>query len=552
MNKNSKVLALKYRPSNFDELIGQNLIAETIMNSIKVNKTPNAYLFTGIRGVGKTTIARIVAKSLNCLRGVDKLCSDKLCDNCEAISNSSHIDVLEMDAASKTGVDDVRDLIEFSRYGPTSSKYKIFIVDEVHMLSKQAFNALLKTLEEPPQYENGGSLKFIFATTEIKKIPITVVSRCQRFDLSRIKSSELFKFLKDIKEKEDGKVSDEALKLIVKISEGSVRDALSLLDRGLLTLDNNKELDLKTAQEIFGYFDKSSLINFFELILKGEEKKVIEIYRKIYDQGVEPKVFINDLLELIYYFKNINSLTLESTNFSLNDDEFSRIKELSNQVDDQVLILFWQFTIKTLEELDIVSNQNLSIEMFLMRLLYLISSKPKKNIENDNPNVTSEEKNNLSEFKKEAVNQIKNVTQEKKIKVEPQSNIKAEENTSINSFDKLLEVCATNKEMKLKYELEKNVNLVSFEKNRIEISFNDNLDKNFVKDLSLKLFEWTKERWIITLSKAKGKISIKEKILNDKKDLIKKAMNSQLYKNVVEKFPDANLLDIESKKKHKE
>ncbi len=552
MNKNSKVLALKYRPSNFDELIGQNLIAETIINSIKVNKTPNAYLFTGIRGVGKTTIARIVAKSLNCLRGVDKLCSDKLCDNCEAISNSSHIDVLEMDAASKTGVDDVRDLIEFSRYGPTSSKYKIFIVDEVHMLSKQAFNALLKTLEEPPQYENGGSLKFIFATTEIKKIPITVVSRCQRFDLSRIKSSELFKFLKDIKEKEGGKVSDEALKLIVKISEGSVRDALSLLDRGLLTLDNNKELDLKTAQEIFGYFDKSSLINFFELILKGEEKKVIEIYRKIYDQGVEPKVFINDFLELIYYFKNINSLTLESTNFSLNDDEFSRIKELSNQVDDQVLILFWQFTIKTLEELDIVSNQNLSIEMFLMRLLYLISSKPKKNIENDNPNVKSEEKNNLSEFKKEAVNQIKNVTQEKKIKVEPQSNIKAEENTSINSFDKLLEVCATNKEMKLKYELEKNVNLVSFEKNRIEISFNDNLDKNFVKDLSLKLFEWTKERWIITLSKAKGKISIKEKILNDKKDLIKKAMDSQLYKNVVEKFPDANLLDIESKKKHKE
>jgi len=322
MNKNSKVLALKYRPQTFDDLIGQEVVAETIKNAIKLNKTPNAYLFTGIRGIGKTTTARIVAKSLNCLNGPDKLCKDDFCENCEAISNSSHIDVLEMDAASKTGVDDVRDLIEFSRYGPTSAKYKIFIIDEVHMLSKQAFNALLKTLEEPPEY-----LKFIFATTEIKKIPITVVSRCQRFDLSRIKSSELFEFIKKIKDKENGKASDDALKLIVKISEGSVRDALSLLDRGLLTLENDKELDLITAQSIFGYFDKSQLINLFKLILEGNENEVIKIYRKIYDQGIEPKVFINDFLELIYYFKNINFLTLESTNFSLNDEEFSKIKK---------------------------------------------------------------------------------------------------------------------------------------------------------------------------------------------------------------------------------
>ena len=265
MNKNSKVLALKYRPQKFEDLIGQNIVAETIINSIRLNKIPNAYLFTGIRGVGKTTIARIVAKSLNCKNGIDNLCKDNLCENCEAISDSRHIDVLEMDAASKTGVDDVRDLIEFSRYGPTSSKYKIFIIDEVHMLSKQAFNALLKTLEEPPEY-----LKFIFATTEIKKIPITVVSRCQRFDLPRIKSNELFNYLKKIREKENGNVSDEALKLIVKISEGSVRDALSLLDRGILSLDGDRELDLKEAQKIFGFFDKSQLIEMFELILKGE------------------------------------------------------------------------------------------------------------------------------------------------------------------------------------------------------------------------------------------------------------------------------------------
>ena len=366
MNKNSKVLALKYRPSSFDDLIGQDVVAETISNSIKAKKVPNAYLFTGIRGIGKTTTARIVAKSLNCKNGIEKLCKDNLCENCTAISNSNHIDVLEMDAASKTGVDDVRDLIEFSRYGPTTAKYKIFIIDEVHMLSKQAFNALLKTLEEPPEY-----LKFIFATTEIKKIPITVISRCQRFDLSRIKSFELFNFIKKIKEKENGKASDDALKLIVKISEGSVRDALSLLDRALLTQDKNKELDLRTAQKIFGYFDKSQLINLFQLIFEAKEKEVLNTYREIYNQGVEPKVFINDFLELLYYFKNIDSLNIESTNFALNDEEFNRIKDISENLNKETLILFWQFTIKTLEELDVVSNQHLSIEMFLIRLIHL-------------------------------------------------------------------------------------------------------------------------------------------------------------------------------------
>ncbi|MDC0875760.1 DNA polymerase III subunit gamma/tau [Candidatus Pelagibacter sp.] len=547
MNNNSKVLALKYRPQTFDDLIGQEVVAETITNSIKANKVPNAYLFTGIRGIGKTTTARIVAKALNCLNGIENLCKENLCENCEAITSSSHIDVLEMDAASKTGVDDVRDLIEFSRYGPTSSKYKIFIIDEVHMLSKQAFNALLKTLEEPPEY-----LKFIFATTEIKKIPITVVSRCQRFDLSRIKSSELFEFIKEIKDKENGKASDEALKLIVKISEGSVRDALSLLDRALLSLDDNTELNLNVAQKIFGYFDKSQLIDLFELILKGDEIKVIEIYRKIYDQGIEPKVFINDFLEILYYFKNINSLTLESTNFSLNDEEFEKIKDISNRVDSEVLILFWQFAISSLEELDIVSNQHLSIEMFLIRLMHLSSIKLKKKSatsldETNFDNAQIQQKPEVESSIK-TIDQIKNISQEKKNNPEIETDIKAIDRNLINSFEDLLNVCSKNKEIKLKYELEKNVNLVKFEKNRMEISFNDNLDKNFVKDLSSKLFEWTDERWIITFSKSKGEMSVKEKLENKKEELISEVKNSEIYKTVMKKFPDAELLDVKLNK----
>ncbi len=543
MNKDTKVLALKYRPQIFEDLIGQEVVTQTIMNSIKADKIPNAYLFTGIRGIGKTTIARIVAKSLNCSYGMDDKCKAK-CNDCEAITNSNHIDVLEIDAASKTGVDDVRELIEFSRYGPTTAKYKIFIIDEVHMLSKQAFNALLKTLEEPPKY-----LKFIFATTEIKKIPITVLSRCQRFDLSRIKSFELFRFIKEVKDKEGGKVTDDALKLIVKISEGSVRDALSLLDRGLLSVGNDQELDLEKAQEIYGYFDKSKLIELFELVLHGDEEKVIHIYRKFYDQGVEPKVFLNDFLELIYYFKNINSITIDSVNFSLNDQEFIKIKEISEKINSEILILFWQFSIKTLDELAIVSNQNLSIEMFLIRLMHLKSYKDKGNDLLDS-NIPSKVKNDLiSDFKNETISQIKNITQEKKNKPIAQTKTQKDDSILIKSFDQLLEICIEKKEMKLKYELEKNVNLVSFTQNRIEISFNENLDKNFVKDLSLKLFEWTKKRWIITFSKNKGEISINEKKEYQKKEIIDRAKKTDLYKSMIDRFPDAILKGVLDKEK---
>ena len=543
MNKNSKVLALKYRPQTFDDLIGQEVVAETITNSIEADKIPNAYLFTGIRGVGKTTIARIVAKSLNCLNGIDNICKDNDCESCDSIANSRHIDVLEQDAASKTSVDDVRDLIEFSRYGPTTSKYKIFIIDEVHMLSKQAFNALLKTLEEPPEY-----LKFIFATTEIKKIPITVVSRCQRFDLSRVKSQELFNYLKKVKDLEKGKISDDAIKLIVKISEGSVRDALSLLDRAIVSNEKDSELDLKKAQKLFGYFDKSILIDLFENIFEGNEKKVLEKYKLIYDQGVEPKVFLNDFLEVLYYLKNISSLKIESTNFSLNDEQFKQIKKLSENIESSLLILFWQFTIQVLSELEIISNQNLSIEMFLVRLVHLKDVKNVKNSQNLE-NIKAEKDitqqplkssdNHL--FKSKTIDQMKNIVQEdkdKKINEEDKNTIQ------IKSFDELIEVCNKKKEIQLKYELENNVNLVSFEKNRIEISFNDNLSKDFLKIISSKLFDWTGERWIITLSKKTGQLTKKETKTKNKNDSLEVAKQTATYKKIKEIFSDAELIDV--------
>ena len=555
MLKKSQVLALKYRPQVFEDLIGQEIVAQTIFNSLKLNKVPNAYLFNGIRGVGKTTIARIVAKSLNCKNGIEKLCKNNFCENCEAIANSNHIDVLEMDAASKTGVDDVRDLIEFSRYPPTTAKFKIFIVDEVHQMSKAAFNALLKTLEEPPDY-----LKFIFATTEIKKIPVTVVSRCQRFDLSRVKSKELFEYIKKIKDLEKGKATDEVLKLIVKISEGSVRDALSLLDRALISKSDGQELDFNNAQKIFGYFDKSSLIELFKNLFEGNEENVIRIYRSIYDKGVEPKIFLNDFLELLYYFKNISSLKLEGTNFSLNDEEFKQISELAAAVNSETMMLFWQFTIKTMDELNIVSNQNLSIEMFLIRLLYLKHVKQNNILETNNINISDNKLNDQDKLftttddqnlniKNKTISQIKNISQEEKTLPKTQLNeIKGK--IEIKDFDDLINICNQKKEIKLKYELETNVNLVSFEDQRIEISFNENLDKDFIKDLSTKLFGWTNKRWIITLSKKNGTLTKKQIEKQNKQNLLGEAKKSTLYKKMIELFPDAELVDVEIKDKN--
>ena len=460
-----------------------------------------------------------------------------------------------MDAASKTGVDDVRDLIEFSRYGPTSAKYKIFIIDEVHMLSKQAFNALLKTLEEPPEY-----LKFIFATTEIKKIPITVVSRCQRFDLSRVKSEELFQFIKKIKEKEKGKVSEDAIKLIVKISEGSVRDALSLLDRVLLSQEKNEEIDLKKAQSIFGYFDKSYLIDLMKHLFAGKEDEVIKIYRTIYDKGIEPKVFLNDFLELLYYFKNISSIKYESTHFSLNDEDFNKIKIISKDISQQTLLLFWQFGIKAIDELEIVSNQNLSVEMFLIRLMYLKDIK-RENIEKNYPkdDLDLVETNNFQEkqtkqtdinfdVKNKTISQIKNIHQREIKNIETNKN-KKDVLIEINSFEKLIDICNNKKEIKLKYELETNVNLVSFEPKRIEISFNENLDKDFVKNLSNKLFEWTSDRWIITFSQKIGTPTKKEKNQINKSKLFLNVKDSINYKKIIKIFPDAELIDVEILKK---
>ncbi len=544
MKSNNKVLALKYRPQTFDQLVGQNIIAQSIFNSIKNNKIPNAYMFLGIRGSGKTSTARIVAKALNCLNGIENLCTTNYCSSCKSIIDGNNIDILEIDAASKTSVDDVRELIEFSRYKPSSAKYKIFICDEVHMFSKSAFAALLKTLEEPPPY-----LKFIFASTDVKKIPVTIISRCQRYDLSRVKSEDLFNYLIKIKNLEKAKISNDALKLIVKLSEGSVRDSLSLLDRAMLVENDNKDIDLKIAQKIFGYFEKSVIINLIEHIINGDEVKTLKLYQEIYNSGVEPKVFLNEFLETIYYLKNINFINLDGSNFELNDTEFEKINSLSNRLDNKELLLIWQFTLDNLEKINFVKNQYQFIEMFLIRSLYL------KKMTKQNTNLISAEINkdikiektvlmNKTQSKKEVVDQLKNVKQEENIQENPEVKNK---NTrfQIKSLKDLIELCEEKRELKIKFDIENNLRLVSIKDQKIEISFNSTLDKSFVKELSIKLLEWTGKRWIISFSKEHGSKTLREQKQNHKINLFKKESESTFSKDVKKIFPDAELLKVD-------
>ncbi len=544
MSNSSKVLALKYRPQTFNQLVGQKVVAESVFNSIKNNKIPNAYMFLGIRGSGKTSFARIVAKALNCENGVENLCTKNFCESCKSIIEGNNIDILEIDAASKTSVDDVRELIEFSRYKPTSAKYKIFICDEVHMFSKSAFAALLKTLEEPPTY-----LKFIFASTEVKKIPVTIISRCQRYDLSRVNSEELFEYLIKIKELEKGKISDDSIKLIVKLSEGSVRDALSLLDRALLVENGGKDLDLEKAQKVFGYFEKSIIIDLIENILDGKENDTLKLYRNIYNSGVEPKVFFNEFLETLYYLKNIEFINLNGKNFDLNDKEFDKIKKLSKKITKKDLLLFWQFTLNNLEKIDIIKNQHQFLEMFLVRSLYLKKfltnqKNPELKEINKELNINKNIIDTKPESYSERVDQLKNVEQQEKIISGPEVKNDIDE-IQIKSFNDLIKICEEKKDLKIKYELENNVRLVSFKNQKIEISFNSDLDKTFIKDLTSKLLEWTKKRWIIAFSKENGQPTLKEqkKILNN--DLIKKEINSDLSKQVKTIFPDAELIKVE-------
>ncbi len=549
----NKILALKYRPQEFRDLIGQEVMAQTITNAIKLGKTPNAYLLTGIRGVGKTTTARLIAKALNCTKNFSsgEKCNESENCHCQEIVESNHMDVLEMDAASKTGIDDVRELIENSKYSPTSAKYKIFIIDEVHMLSKQAFNGLLKTLEEPPS-----SLKFILATTEVRKIPVTILSRCQRFDLKRVSVEELFKHLKNIAIKENGKISDGAIRLIAKTAEGSVRDSISLLDRALISqsMSENKTVEEQDVREMLGLADKSKVILLFKEVLSGNEAKALDHLKTLMDNGLDVKNFLNDILEILYLFSRTINLGPIKHDLSISEAETQMIEEYSKNIDIQDIGLFWQLTIKTIDDLRLVNNENLTLEMYLIQMIHLknLGIKKENKIEEE---LTSNQQTNLSGKKidetslekvipKQVKSQLKNTDQIKTNPVKDFENQNSKSKIKITSFKDLISQANKEKEIELKFDLERNVKLVSFNKGKIDISFNEKLNKNFIKSLTEKLLQWTGDRWIISLSKNNEAKSIYEKTQENQKNEIEEFKKSKTAEDFENAFPDAKLLEI--------
>ncbi len=397
--KSYQVLARKYRPVNFDELIGQEVLVRTLNNAISSGKIAHAFILTGIRGIGKTTTARIIAKALNCLGengdGENSRNPCGVCSNCIAISNSRFQDVIEVDAASRTGVDDIREIIDSINYAPAIGRYKIYIIDEVHMLSNNAFNALLKTLEEPPAHT-----KFIFATTEIKKVPTTVLSRCQRFDLRRLNNEELIAHLINILKKENFEAEEQALNLIASAAEGSVRDSLSILDSALSHNNYQKLLPASVVEEIMGISDKSKILELFELILKGEVNTCLKVFERFYENSTDITALLQDIIDITHKVTLIKTIK----NYKINDfssEQKKKADEIAAASSLGDLIKIWQMLLKGLTELNYSINQKMTFEMLLIRMCHLLdfitsdkvhhsSLKEEKSILDQNKDVKSE------------------------------------------------------------------------------------------------------------------------------------------------------------------
>lgn len=359
-------LARKYRPQNFEDLLGQDALVQTLTNAIKNNRMHHAYILTGIRGVGKTTTARLIARAINCT-GVDGKGGPTIhpcgeCENCKAIAADRHIDVIELDAASKTGVDDMREILDGIRYKPVSARYKVYIIDEVHMLSKSAFNALLKTLEEPPAH-----VKFIFATTEIRKVPVTILSRCQRFDLQRLSIATLLSLFKRILQNENIEADEEALQLIARASDGSARDGLSMLDQAIVL--GNGKIEAKTVKDMLGLTDRTQAAELYEKLLEGDIATVLQTLQSMYANGAVPAVILQDLIDITHMLAKVKVLPDFINDASLSEVDKLMCKKLS-AAPISILSKIWQMLIKGLSELQYANVQIDALEMVLMRIAY--------------------------------------------------------------------------------------------------------------------------------------------------------------------------------------
>ncbi|HEX5079215.1 MAG TPA: DNA polymerase III subunit gamma/tau [Geminicoccaceae bacterium] len=370
-----RVLARRHRPQRLSELIGQEALVRTLGNALRTGRIAHAFLLTGIRGVGKTSTARIIARALNCIgpdgkgQATPEPCG--VCEPCIAIADSRHIDVLEMDAATRTGIDDIREIVDSVRYAPTSARYKVYIIDEVHMLSTQAFNGLLKTLEEPPP-----QTIFIFATTEVRKVPVTVLSRCQRLDLRRVEGPQLSRHLAGIAEGEQVAIEPDALALIVRAAEGSVRDGLSLLDQAITLLGGSAPITVRQVEDMLGLADRGRVLDLFERVMRGDVKEALDRLGELHDLGSEPETVVREMLEISHWLTRIKVVPAAAEARDTASADAARAKEMAGRLSIPVLARAWQMLLKGLDELQAAPSPLLAAEMLLVRLAYVADLPP--------------------------------------------------------------------------------------------------------------------------------------------------------------------------------
>ena len=548
-----QVLARKYRPETFSDLIGQEAMVRTLKNAFDADRIAQAFMMTGIRGVGKTTTARIIAKGMNCIGLEGKTgpttspCGQ--CEHCVAISEGRHVDVLEMDAASRTGVDDIREIIDSVHYRAASARFKIYIIDEVHMLSNNAFNALLKTLEEPPAH-----VKFIFATTEIRKVPVTVLSRCQRFDLRRIEPEEMIKMLQNLAKLENANISNEALALITRASEGSARDAQSLLDQAIS--HGAGETNVDQVRSMLGLADRGRVMDLFEFIMRGQAEEALNELGSQYSDGADPIGIIRDLAEITHWVSVIKITPDAADDPTVSPDEKARGQSFSQSLSMRVLTRTWQLLLKALDEISSAPNSMMAAEMAIIRITH-VSDLPSpgelvKKLTNSQPD-------NTVVKKESSEGATTNTTSSNYI----QSHSKETNSTSTGgntalaldaetlalqypTFESVLEIIRKFRDMKLLIDVENSIRLSSYMPGRIEFTPTKDAPKDLAQRLGQLLQSWTGFRWAVTVVSHCSAKTIQEHRNAEETQLELDAKLHPFVKTVFEKFPKASITEIKS------
>jgi DNA polymerase-3 subunit gamma/tau len=547
-----RVLARKYRPATFDELVGQDAMVRTISNAFETGRIPQAWILTGVRGVGKTTTARILARALNYELPDGSITGPSIRmavqgTHCQPIMESRHIDVIEMDAASHNSVDDVRQINDAIRYAPVSARYKVYILDEVHMLSTQAFNALLKTLEEPPPHA-----KFIFATTEIRKVPITILSRCQRFDLRRVDAALLIEHLACVAAKETVQIDSEALALIARAAEGSVRDGLSLLDQGIAHAGG--AVSAQHVRDMLGLADRARIIDLFESVMRGDMASALVQLRALYESGADPAVVLMDIAEFTHFVTRIKIVSAIADDPSLIEIERKQGRHFAEKLSMRVLSRAWQMLLKGIEEVTSSTRPLAAAEMVLVRIAYAADlPTPDEVIRKleDTPADTSRDGNAARPARAGAETKKTNGVQPGKSAVSPSAAVKAELRTAaqpkarvIDRFEDLIALAAEKRDIGIKSALERDVRLVECTDGRLEIALERTAGKTLVTDLARKLEQWTGRPWTVAASRQEGNPTVKSQNEKQQEELKSGVRAHPLVQAVLERFPGAEIVDV--------